>query len=77
MDLEETEARIDCADQAQQQFNRPTDRESVENWQPKLEVGSWKSVQPVSLQMKLRYEVGVRWSPACKDVSPWIEAATK
>jgi hypothetical protein len=34
MDLEDTEARNDCAGEGQQQFNRPTDRvviESAEN----------------------------------------------
>jgi hypothetical protein len=31
MDVEKTEARNDCADEAQKQFNRPTDRETVEN----------------------------------------------
>jgi hypothetical protein len=29
MDLEETEARNDCADEAQQQFNRSTDLMSL------------------------------------------------
>jgi hypothetical protein len=44
MDLEETEARNDCADEAQQQFNRLTDRPiwSVENCScEKWEAGSW------------------------------------
>jgi hypothetical protein len=30
MDLEETEARKGCAGEVQQQFNRPTDEESVQ-----------------------------------------------
>jgi hypothetical protein len=44
MDLDETEARNDCAGESQQQFNRPTVvAESVESCSfEKWETGSWR-----------------------------------
>jgi hypothetical protein len=40
MDLEETEARNDCAGEVQQQFNRPTD--SGVSGELTAEVGGWQ-----------------------------------
>jgi hypothetical protein len=37
MDVEETEAKNDCAGEGQQQFNRPTDQSQVG-------VGGWQTV---------------------------------
>jgi hypothetical protein len=48
IDLEETKARIDCAGEAQQQFNRPTELvESICSWDRKQFGNSEEGERPL------------------------------